>query len=87
MFGNTDKPIPRYRIFALPKVLLRILRRRRKEESQDSIHMDILSGLTNDANRLTASTCTYLHTYIVSVSQVALLMSLDMYIIPHVREA
>jgi len=48
--------------------------------------VDILSGLTNDVNGLTASTCSYLHTYTVSVSQVALLVSLDMYILPHVKE-
>jgi hypothetical protein len=29
MFGNTDKHIPGYKIFALPKVLLRIPRERR----------------------------------------------------------
>ena len=67
-------------------MLLRVLRERRKEESQDSIHIDILSGLTKDVNRLTVSTCTYLHTYIVSVLQVALIVSLNMYIFPHVRE-
>jgi hypothetical protein len=49
-------------------------------------YMDVLSGLTNDVKSLTVSPCTNLHTHTFSVSQVALLVSFDRYILPHVRE-